>query len=173
MAKFKNEISLRKSLVTIDLSRELKTFKGNRTEKKKLLNSIGKMLKKEIKAFSKSEISPVDGKQFKKLSPEYASLKRKLVGNKKANLKLKDDMLESIKVDTNTSDNTVKIGIVGRGQEKNKKKSFNHNQAKSKKAPLPKRRFLPTAKADKFNSSIMKSMKDMIKEAKEEVSNGD
>ena len=168
MAKFKNESSLRKSKTTIDLSSDLKGYKGNQRDKKALLNSIGKMLKREITEFTKAQISPVDGSKFKKLSKTYGNLKKKLAGNKKANLHLKNEMIKSITFKTNSAKNTIEIGIMGRDKALDKKKSYNHNQAKSKKAPLPKRRFLPTAKKDKFNGAIMKSMKQMIKDAKEE-----
>lgn len=161
MAKFNNTITKTKTVVEIDYSKELKNFSGN---KLKLLRSIGKKLKSEIKSWSKDQISPVDGKAYKPLSKEYKKLKRKLAGNSKANLVLKDTMLESIQIKTSPTNNIVKLMIK---DKKEKLKSFNHNKAKSNAAPLPKRRFLPTAKADKFNNSIMKDVNSLIKDAKD------
>lgn len=171
MAKFKNEITLSKSKVTIDFSSELKSYKGTQGQKKKLLQSLGSQLKKEIKSWSKNEISPVTGKAWKKLSKGYKNFKKSIVGNGKANLVLKNKMLESIEFSSNANKNTLTLTIKGNDKESRtqKKKSFNHNQRKSKAAPLPMRRFLPTAKSDKFNTSIMRGLKDTIKQAKEEV----
>lgn len=160
MPKYNNKITKTVNRVEIDYTKEVGDMESG---KQKLLRKIGNTLLKEIREWSKKEISPVNGKKHQKLNSKYATNKAKIAGNKKANLILKDEMLNAIKMKSKPSENKVVLEITDSTE---KKKSFNHNSRKSKAAPLPMRRFLPTAKNDKFIKPITKDIKTIIKEAR-------
>lgn len=161
MPKYNNKITKTVNKVEIDYTKEIGDMDSG---KQKLLRKIGNTLLKEIREWSKKQISPVNGKKHQKLDSKYATQKQKKVGNKKANLILEDNMLNSIKMRSKPSENKVILEITDSTE---KKKSFNHNQAKSKAAPLPMRRFLPTAKKDKFIKPITQDITSIIRKAKD------
>ena len=107
--------------------------------------------------------SPVSGKRFKALSPEYKGFKKSKGKGTKADLSLFEKMLPSFKVKALV--NSVKLEIT---KALEKKKAFNHNTGDT----LPRREFLPDDKGAKvepklkgsnqFRTSIVKGIDEIL-----------
>ena len=151
----KSDISLKKTEVTIDLSKELKGLP--KSVKEKISEQVAKMVRAEVgnDAVNKSK-SSVTGDRFKKLSKTYKKIKRKEGQPGKANLVLNGDMLGNLKQQSAVQ--TVKLKIT---KPKEIKKFFNHNTGDT----LPKRQALPN-EGESFRPGIMRKINKIINEAK-------
>jgi len=148
----KNEI-----LFEMDLSSRLDEIPRSRRSEAKdeikveLLNAILSDV-----AVSKS---PVDGSRFKKLSKEYKKIKKRKTGRSSADLRLRSDMLDSLRV-ANTLTG-IKVSIL---QKKQILKAFNHLVGDT----LPKRQFIPNDKLDEtFRPGIVRRINGIIDGFKE------
>lgn len=99
--------------------------------------------------------SPVKGGIWTKTlkSKEYQAYKQKKVGNKKANLLLNGDLINSMSVDATDTSFTINV------DEDNAGKAHNHNTATT----VPYRQFLPDD--TKSDSTFKKPVIDAIKKA--------
>lgn len=121
-------------------------------------NEVGEFIVDQILRSVSNATSPVEGKgAFKSLSKEYADNEKG--GNRKANLELDGDMLDSLEFRTTISG--VEVGIFD-GDET--PKAFNHNTGDT----LPKRQFIPDI-SESFNSSIQAGVNRIIKDSEEET----
>lgn len=138
-----------------------------------LLADIKEFLVTEIITQVEAGHSPVKGVgDFAQLSKSYAEKEKG--GNRKPNLDLNGDMLDSLVADV-VGRNKIKVGIFDEGQAI---KAFAHNTGfkghpnpKLSKNPDTKRQFIPTPNQS-FEKSITKSINDLIKEKLAEVRDG-
>lgn len=117
----------------------------------------------EIELSLRSQISPVTGERFDKLTKEYAEQKMKKVGNKKANMRLTGEMLSNLQTDIKA--NAIEFKITN---SKEKKKAYNHTVGDT----LPRRPILPddekkSGKYSNFDESIKRGIKSIINDYKD------
>lgn len=125
----------------------------NNTERNLIRNIVGAALTKEIKDDLKNTISPVSGRIFKGLKPEYALQKARKGGIPIPNLKLKGDMQGKLKK-KNTSDG-IEHGIFG---GKDAKKAFNHNTPKSSQNTSPLRQFI-ARESESYRTGVLDAVR--------------
>ena len=131
-----------------------------RKQKTQYKKEVADFVLSEIENHTNAGVSPVYDTNFVDLSKKYAATKKKLVGNKDADLHLKNQMISSLfakpKVDG------VEFKITDKQQ---KLKSDNHNNG----VTIPQRRFLPDdtkkkGKNAKFGETISEGIKQIFKD---------
>ena len=150
----KNKISYK-----VDLSEELDKLGVTGNKRKKATEAAGEVALSAILAATAEEMSPVNKMHgFKGLSEQYRKFKRKKGKGTKANLRLKEDMLPSMRVEADKESFTIKIT-----DPTEKKKAFNHNTGDT----LPRRQFLPNdEKNQQLKPGIRKAYLKMLDEYK-------
>lgn len=124
------------------------------SDKKELLGLIADYVHESILSDVGDSVSPVTGREFKKLSKQYAE--REHDGDRTSHLELEGDLLDSIKVTPIGS----KIRATVDESEQPKADGHNNFTGKSK---LPRRPFIPDEKrGEDFRSSIKKGIKEII-----------
>ena len=128
----KNKISY-----TVDLTEELDELGITGNKRKQAAEAAGNAALSFILEYTESEQSPVKNKPkgFQELSAEYKKFKRKKGKGTRANLRLNEEMLPSMKVIADKESFTIKIT-----DRDEKLKAHGHNTGGRK---LPKRQFLP------------------------------
>ena len=168
MPKYNNKITKTVNKVEIDFNKDIE--KVPKSKRKSLLNIIADTIVSGIESETSKQTSPIvnkkgsDGRKFEKLSPEYATAKRLLVGNKKADLELSSSMKSSIKTEVKPRLGKIIVKITDKDE---KKKSFNHNTGDT----LPERKFLPVKKRDRFSNKIESKIEQLIKKSKNASNN--
>lgn len=130
--------------------------------KKEILKEIADFtLDKTLELVSETN-SPVQGHgKFKRLKKKYAKQKSAQGGVPIPNLELKGDMLTALKAPVR--DDKIEIGVF-KGSEALKADNHNKVSAKSKKTPVPMRRFIPSSKEkETFKKPIVDGMKRIIR----------
>ena len=144
---------------------ELKKFRNWKDvpeeKRDELKKDIFDMVKLQIHSYTSEQRSPVTGGRFQKLSPEYAKIKKKMGKGTKADLHLKDKMINSIRSDY--LKDSIRFKITAESQ---KAKSYNHLVGDT----TPKRQFLPNeadsrGKKVGFEKGIKEAIQDMINDA--------
>jgi len=150
-----SEITLKKTEVRVDLSKELKGLTS--AVKSKISADVADLIRREVgnDAVNK-QLSSVSGKKFRGLSPDYKAFKKREGKGNKANLLLEGDMLGNLT--KSSAVQSVKLKIT---KSKEIKKFFNHNTGDT----LPKRQALPN-KGESFRSGIMKKINKVIRDGK-------
>jgi len=161
-------ITKEKISYSLDLSEKLKKVK--RSDRKGVKELVGIYLLDQIFNDTESSKSPVTGKRFKALSKNYKSLKKKLIGSGKADLRLTETMLPSLEANNSTSG--VRIEITNDDEIK---KAYGHISGFKGHKTIkngPKRIFLPDDKGapvkpkgkgpDQFRRSIVKGIDEII-----------
>lgn len=118
----------------------------------------GEAALQKIHEYMGKQVSPVSGEgKYRALNKKsgYRKLKQKMVGNKKANLRLTGSLIESMEVDANDSSFTISVS------SDEAAKAYNHNEGDT----LPKRQFLPNDEATDKNSRLKRDVVKVIKEA--------
>lgn len=101
--------------------------------------------------------SPIEGGKFKKkLTPEYAKLKKKTVGNTRANLEASGEMKDE--TGYKVADGNLKMGVYGEAAPR----ADGHTNL-SGKSDLPGRDFLPK-KGQTYKKEIRDEVDNIIKE---------
>ena len=156
-------ISLNKISYTVDLEEEMDDLDIDPGKRKKAALEAGKEAVEQIKNYTAQAKSPVKFQNpYKGLSDKYADFKKKKGKLPIANLRLNNDMLESIKVESTKKGFTIKIT-----DSKEKKKAYNHNTPKDNINKLPRRQFIPDDKAKgEFKPAIKKELVKKLKEFK-------
>jgi hypothetical protein len=151
----KSQITLEKTEVSIDLSRELKGL--SKEVKAQISADVADLVRREVGDDAVNNArSSVTGMKFKKLSKEYKAQKVAAGKGGTANLLLNGDMLGSLKKSSTVQ--TVKLKIT---KAKEIKKFYNHNFGDT----VPKRQALPN-KGEGFRSGIMKKINKVISDAR-------
>ncbi len=120
-------------------------------------NEVGEFIVDQILSSVSNAKSPVEGKGlFKSLSKQYADNQKG--GNRKANLELEGDMLDSLEFKTTTAG--VDIGIFEKDEAI---KAFNHNTGDT----LPQRQFIPDT-TESFSKGIQAGVNSIIKDSEVE-----
>lgn len=129
--------------------------RGN--DRRAALEEMADYVRTEVLSYVADSESPVSGGRFKStLSPEYAKLKKKLVGNAKANLELSGDMLDALECVVK-SNGMLELRVTGKEGDK----ADGHNNF-SGRSTLPPREFIPNeAKGQTFKRSIIRGMKEI------------
>lgn len=145
---------------TYDVSKHLKGVPEE--DREDAAYEAGEAALQKIHEFMGKERSPVKGeKGFPKLNKDYASFKQSKVGNKKPNLLLNGDLIESMEVESNESSFTISVEGTT-----NKLKAYNHNIGDT----LPKRQFLPDDKRkQELKGDVVKAIKQAIARYKKPV----
>lgn len=144
---------------TYDVNKHLKGVPEN--DREDAANDAGEAALEKISEYMEKRRSPVKGnnKNFAELSDKYAKIKQKRVGNKKPNLRLTGELLESLDVEADSNSFTLRVT----GSENNIEKSYNHNVGDT----VPKRQFLPNdANNEQLKGDVVKAIKDAIKKYK-------
>ena len=144
---------------TYDVNKHLKGVPEN--DREDAANDAGEAALEKISEYMEKRRSPVKGKNknFDELSTKYAKIKQKRVGNKKPNLRLTGELLESLDVEADDNSFTLRVT----GSDNNIQKSYNHNVGDT----VPKRQFLPNdANNEQLKGDVVKAIKDAIKKYK-------
>ncbi|NIM97870.1 MAG: hypothetical protein GTO24_07255 [candidate division Zixibacteria bacterium] len=154
-----------KTLVSYELKLPKKTDKLNKRQKADLKRDIAEHVLTRIESDTRAGFSPVDGGEFADLSKAYKAKKKKEGKGTRADLHLKDDMIESIKAVF--KEDSIIFKITDRTE---KLKAFNHNKGDT----VPQRPFLPDDKRrgdmGTFSPSITGEIKEIINEAVKDAS---
>lgn len=147
----------------MNLDKFKKWDKVPKNKKAELKKDIFDMVKLQIDSYTREQRSPVTGGKFKKLSESYAKLKKKMVGNDKPDLHLRDKMIKSIRADFLAD--RIRFKITAESQIA---KSYNHLTGDT----VPKRQFLPDDEVTRgrgagFHKDIKDIVQDMINDAAE------
>ena len=150
----KNKISYK-----VDLTEELDELGITGNKRKQAAQAAGEVALGGILEATEQEISPVNRMRvFPALAKEYKKFKRKKVKGTKANLRLNEEMLHSMKVEADKNSFTIKIT-----DPTEKKKAYNHNTGDT----LPRRQFLPDDERDqKLKPGIRTAYLKMLEEYK-------
>jgi len=139
-----------------DVTKHLKSVPNE--DREDAANDAGEAALEKISEFMEKQRSPVKGQfSYPKLSKEYADFKQSKVGNKKPNLRLNGELLESLDVEADDDSFTISVT----GSDENIKKAYNHNVGDT----LPKRQFIPNDNQT-FKGEVVKAIKDAIKKYK-------
>ena len=143
----------------VDLSEELDKLGITGNKRKEAAQAAGEVALGGILEATEQEISPVNRMRgFPSLAKEYKKFKRKKGKGTKANLRLNEEMLPSMKVEADKNSFTIKIT-----DSTEKKKAYNHNTGDT----LPKRQFLPDDERDqKLKPGIRTAYLKMLEEYK-------
>ena len=131
-------------------------------KRKKANEDAGKYVLSEIKKFVKKEASPVKNQtnKWQGLEKKYKKWKRGLGKGTRANLHLKGDMLDSVKVKADKKGFELKVT-----DKLQKKKAYNHNVGDT----LPKRQWLPNDEAKQtFKKRILEGLRKRLGKFKDE-----
>ena len=139
--------------MTLDLSQ----IPDNRQDQAK--QDVGEFIRDEILRFVSSGRSPVAGRTFDKLDPNYANKYKG--GNRTPNLELEGDMLDSLEFELTSTG--IEIGIF---DEEQQGKADGHNNF-SDDSKLPTRRFIPDENED-FNGRIMTGVRQILNRYRED-----
>ena len=138
----------------------------SKARKEKAKEEIGNYLLKQIDSHLNRVKSPVvsnpkqkEGETFQGLSKKYKKIKKAAGAGSRANLLLEGDMRSQITYENYQGG--IEIGVF---DEQEAQKADNHNKfsAKSKKTPLPPRKFIPN-KNEYFSKKIMDGVESIIK----------
>lgn len=125
-----------------------------------LLDMIAEFIKEQVLLDVGEARSPITGQKFTTLqSKEYKAKKKREGLPPIPNMEENGDLLDAL--DTIVIDNKIRLTV----SEDQQQKADNHNKfsAKSKKTPVPERRFIPNAKeGDTFRPAITKEIQKMI-----------
>lgn len=150
-------ITKSKILFELDLSDRLDQIPKSKVSEAK--NEVKLELLNAILADVAVSKSPVDGSRFEKLSKDYRKIKKKKTGRSTADLRLRSDMLSSLRVGNTLSG--IKVSIL---QKKQVLKAFNHNVGDT----LPKRQFIPNDGLEEtFRPGILRKINSIIDGFKE------
>lgn len=144
---------------TYDMDQHLKGVPEN--DRQEAASDAGEAALVKIAELVEKKRSPVKGnnKNFDALSDKYAKLKQKRVGNKKPNLRLTGELIESLDVESDSNSFTIQVT----GDEGNVKKAYNHNIGDT----VPQRQFLPNdTRGQTFKGEVVKAIKESIKKYK-------
>lgn len=108
----------------IKLKRKLSKIKDSDL-RREAAEEIGQYLVDHILDSVGSGKSPVDGSNFKKLTPAYKKQKSKISGSSKANLELFGDMLDAVEYKYNESTGELEVGVFEESGEADK--AYGHN----------------------------------------------
>ena len=144
---------------TVNLTEELDDLGITGNKRKQAAQAAGEVALGGILEATEQEISPVNRMRgFPGLKEEYKKSKRKKGKGTKANLRLNEEMLPSMKVVADKNSFTIKIT-----DPTEKKKSYNHNVGDT----LPRRQFLPDdEKNQRLKPGIRKAYLKMLEEYK-------
>jgi hypothetical protein len=159
-----SKISQNEIKVEIDLSNELVGLSSS--DRKQIKELVGAIAYDSIINDSSRGMSSVTGKKWQGLSDKYKAAKKSRTGRSGADLDLDGDMLGNLRVR-----NTIKGVLlkVNPGKESiETKKAFNHITGDT----LPPRQFLPM-KGQDFRPGIMREIRNIIKEFKQEKEDND
>lgn len=146
----------------MNLEKELSKIKSQK-EKTRLKREAAELILSEIENHTRAGVSPVTGRNFEKLSKEYAKKKRAMGKGSSPDLHLKDKMIESMRADIKK--NGIEFKITNATE---KKKAFNHITGDT----LPARPFLPDDKAEGKEASFAPAIKRAIKELFDNANQG-
>ena len=156
-------ITLDEISYSLDLTKKLKSKNITGGNRIKATEAVGNYLLTQLFSDTQQAKSPVTGKAFKALKPEYKAFKKSKGKGTKANLSLFEKMLPNLKVEPLV--NSVKLEIT---KTLEKEKAFNHITGDT----LPKRPFLPDDKgkkvepklkgADQFRTTIVRGIDDIL-----------
>ena len=154
------QIEEKKIRYTVDLTEELDKRNVKPHKRKEATRTAGEEALKNILQYTESQRSSVTGDKWQGLtSKKYKDLKKEMGKGSKANLRLNEDMLPSLGVESNRKSFTIKIT-----DPVEKKKAYNHNTGDT----LPKRQFLPDDdKKERFHEKIEKRYKKQLDKYKE------
>jgi len=149
---------------TYDVSKHLKGVPED--DREDAAYDAGEAALEKIVDYMDQQKSPVKGirKNFEALkSEQYKSFKQKRVGNKKANLRLTGNMIESLDVDA--GDDSFTISVVG--SESDVAKAYNHIKGDT----VVSRPFLPNDDRNQtFKADVVKVIKEAIARYKKPAS---
>ena len=154
-------IEKKKIRYTVDLTEELDKRNVKPHKRKEATRAAGEEALKNILQYTESQRSSVTGDKWQGLkSKRYKDLKKKMGKGSKANLRLNEDMLPSLSVESNRKSFTIKIT-----DPTEKKKAYNHNTGDT----LPKRQFIPNDEdGESFHDPIETRYKKKLDKYKEE-----
>ena len=132
-------------------------------KRKEVLEDVKAYVLESVLLDVASSVSPVTGRPFKKLSPEYKKKKLSELGVGDADLVFSGDMLDSLIVKS-TSGTKLKL-TVGSGQQD---KADGHNNH-SGSSQLPERKFIPISGEETFSDEIMSGIEEIVRDAIEEA----
>ena len=126
------------------------------TGKRALLQEIRDFVIEKTLETVASQKSPVTGKKFRSLSPDYRAFKVKKRRPGVPNLEFSGAMLDAL--GGKVSGETITIQITGK--QGDKADGHNNHSGKSK---LPKRTFIPNSKKDEtYSKSIMRGIREIL-----------
>ena len=146
----------------VNLTEELDKREITGNKRKQAAEAAGNTALSFILEYTESEQSPVKQKPkgFKELSKEYKKFKRKKGKGTRANLRLNEEMLPSMRVVADKESFTIKIT-----DRDEKLKAHGHNTGGRK---LPKRQFLPDDEnKEELRTEIQKAYLKMLEEYKD------
>ena len=155
---------IRKSKIsyTLNLEKELKDVSPGK--RKKAAREAGEAARQGILSFTNSLRSPVHrGKYKSRLSKKYREAKTAMGKGNRANLRLDQKMLSSLKVDSTKKDFTLKIT-----DSLEKKKASGHNKGDYNGGV--KRQFLPddSKRGARFRDEIKQKILNVLEKYKKE-----
>ena len=112
-------------------------------------------LKEQLLVDYSNRLSPVDGKTWKGLSPDYKEFKATISSDVSANMELNGDMLDSLEV-RDRDGNSIEAGFF---DSKQAIKAFNHTTGDT----VPKRPLIPRPK-EEFRPGIMDEINSILEE---------
>ena len=148
----------------MDLTEDLEEIPESK--QKKALQEAGEVARESILDYTSKRNSPVSrGEYKKKLSARYIREKKRLGKRGVADLRLKEKMLNSLRV--GTRGNGFRVYIDGRSK-KNIEKAHGHTNGKyGWQSAGPKRQFLPDdTKSEKFKPNIRRKIKEALEKYK-------
>jgi hypothetical protein len=123
-----------------------------------ILDEVADLVKESVLLDIGNSRSPVNGRSFKSLSPDYRKEKEAKGGSGKADLELSGSMLDALTV-KKTSNGKLQI-LVDDPSQQGKVDGHNNFTGQSK---LPERKFIPDESED-FRPAIRKKIKTLIDE---------
>lgn len=122
-----------------------------------ILDAVSNLTLETVLSDVKSTRSPVTGRTFAGLSPDYAKVKKRKGGQPIPNLRLEGDLLGSLTIKKKRGELTLTVGDDQMG------KADGHNNF-SGDSKLPERNFIPDADRDQtFRPAIRGAMEDVIR----------
>ncbi|NOS67378.1 MAG: hypothetical protein HOO67_03365 [Candidatus Peribacteraceae bacterium] len=114
-------------------------------------------VKEQVLKYVGGSRTPVEGGSWAPLSPDYAALKKKIAGNRKANLELGGDMMDALDVKKKGS---TKLSLEIAGKQAPKADGHNNFSGDSE---LPERNFIPDEdRSQTFVPSIWTGVKKIL-----------
>tara|TARA_Y100000593_G_scaffold76291_1_gene140972 strand:- start:88 stop:564 length:477 start_codon:yes stop_codon:yes gene_type:complete len=144
----------------VDLTSELDDLGISGNKRKQAAQAAGEVALGGILEATSQEVSPVNRMRgFPALQKDYKKFKRKKGKGSKANLRLNEEMLPSMRVEADKNSFTIKIT-----DSVEKKKAYNHNTGDT----LPRRQFLPNdEEGQQLKPGIRKAYLKMLEEYKD------